>query len=343
MIIGPSAYCCTGIELAGPNFNNPVPFGNLVSLSFVDESDGWAIVDPSLGSIWGNMITMTQVVHWDGEAWNLSAEIPNAAKLIMLSKTDGWAVGGYPYHWDGRRWQVVKKTERFRLYGWEFVQTPDGWSFDDMGGGFDLVLKWDGARWQPAQSARMGHIRDKILVEAENGWWRDTRYEESEAGTWDLHYYMRRWNGREWTLYEPKAPREAEGFAAINANDVWAISGDQLWRWNGSYWQTYKAPLSRSTNAFAFSSDNDVWTVGEEGQIGRWDGNGWKDVYSPFAYRLSDVVFVTPTDGWAVGEGRGDPALGWQQLEVFSTIPAARPRAQWFSCPAVCAFFHHLR
>ena len=163
-----------------------------------------------------------------------------------------------------------------------------------------------------------GALHEKILVDAENGWWRDTRYEESEAGTWDLHYYMRRWNGREWTLYEPKAPREAEGFAAIHANDVWAISGDQLWRWNGSYWQTYKAPLSRSTNAFAFSSDNDVWTVGEEGQIGRWDGNGWKDVYSPFAYRLSDVVFVTPTDGWGGGGRARRSCIGMAAAGSFA-------------------------
>ena len=173
------------------------PFGEscVQGISALSTNDIWAVgwIDYSNNST-------TQIQHWDGTQWNVTAS-PNVGTgpnqlngVVALSDSDVWAVGssiakpdtGIEYanqtlieHWDGTAWTVVPspninyggQARDNILQGIVAVSPTDLWAFGSVDSNpgsesdyllITLVLHWDGTSWTVAPSPNPD--RDPSLV-----------------------------------------------------------------------------------------------------------------------------------------------------------------------------------
>jgi hypothetical protein len=138
----------------------------------------------------------------------------------------------------------------------------------------------------------------------------------------------------------PDAGQNMSGAAAVAANDIWGVGGNEFIdpttgaidtqplaeHFNGQSWSVVSTPLVPSggvnpphaqLNAVAAAASNDVWAVGYrigpdnpdygESLTEHWDGSKWSVVSTPTATvegtSLDAVTAVSSNSAWAVGPG----------------------------------------
>ncbi len=59
---------------------------------------------------------------------------------------------------------------------------------------------------------------------------------------------------------------DLKGVAVIAANNVWAVSGADIFHWDGSAWNTVPNPAAPgyTLNKIAAVGPDDIWIVGEK-------------------------------------------------------------------------------
>jgi hypothetical protein len=139
-----------------------------------------------------------------------------------------------------------------------------------------------------------------------------------------------RWDGTAWAVSSTVGGYH---LALINNSDVWT---EGSYNWNGTSWSpvTY-GPMTSRTNIWGASS-NDIWTVGNYGNITHWDGSAWNQVTSPTTATLQAVWGSSSTDVWAVGSGSpGAVIIHWNGTSLSPSLYDGMNvfNAVWASAP----------
>ena len=273
----------------------------LSSIYMVSADEGWAVGRSFLGAGTGDSI----ILHYTGGRWNRVMGVPNIqqlqagsidlAQVVMVSATEGWAVGtlgdyngnpsGLILHYTGGRWSVQQTIAHASLTGLAMTSASDGWAVGGIVSNAQsfpnqsLLLHYDGHTWTSIQAP--GQVLLSVaMTSATDGW---------IIGS------------------------------TVGANEL----GDLLLRYNGSAWsQTPLPPFLGSMNYLSPISASDVWAVGFAGASGgarnadarfagggqnafaHYDGKTWTEVQTPIANqdgRISSLFMDASNDGWAIG------------------------------------------
>jgi photosystem II stability/assembly factor-like uncharacterized protein len=284
-------------------FTNSTSLDFIGPISFVNENDGWAIVNEA-----PHPSPASYLAHWDGKAWIKVIDTPPLYDIKMVSPNDGWAVGksGVMYRWDGQSWQVYRSpatTDRW-ITNLSFVSENEGWAIVD----YEAVIRWNGSEWQEVPFPDEIRPLQIIMASSTYGW---------IIGDDETNYFqLIRWDGQSWNLLKNDQlliPDDSTAvIAALPNGEAWGVFsyGDsQIWHWNESSWQPYKPTKLPRVTAMDFVSPSEAWIVGEEGYIAHWDSNQLKQIPNPAVATLNDIAFLSSDNGWAVGEG--DQILHW--------------------------------
>lgn len=144
---------------------------SLYGLDALSASDVWAVGAAS-GGLW-----QFAIKHWDGSGWTdywAPGQAP-ARAVSMVSATDGWLVGGDPYHdygvmihWDGEEWQWQDPawTAPYRLRSVDMLSGDDGWTVGEFG----LIMHWSGSNWSSVESPTSATLNSVHMLSATEGW-----------------------------------------------------------------------------------------------------------------------------------------------------------------------------
>lgn len=159
-----------------PNLGKPGQgLSVLRGVTALPSGDVWAVGEADLHGVRG---PSPLIMHWDGNAWSLSADPPLTSSIGLYSASaiagdDVWAVGfqhtyrdeAVALHWDGHSWAVVPVpplgTEASWLWGASALSTTDVWAVGNYccdPGSETVVLHWDGATWTRQPSVDPGTI-----------------------------------------------------------------------------------------------------------------------------------------------------------------------------------------
>ncbi|HKF75460.1 MAG TPA: hypothetical protein VKF59_04900, partial [Candidatus Dormibacteraeota bacterium] len=203
---------------------------SLNAVAVVSASDVWAVgssVEPLVTGSTEHALLM----HWDGQAWTLTAAPAETSSwssstrtgVAAVSSSDVWAVGDFfAFHWDGSAWSVSAGSTGKAVTA---ADATDVWAVGTA------------------------------------------TFCDNEGGGCVSSPTALRWNGSQWLSTSPVGQGGFAAAGAINAADVWAVGGGQAQNWNGSAWTVVPtASVSGATTvalqSVTGSSAHDVWAVG---------------------------------------------------------------------------------
>ncbi len=272
----------------------------LNSVSMVSADEGWAgggSVMPQ-GRGWQvDGTTVGVLLHYTHGTWVLAAggtsDTPAFSQVRMRSATDGWAVSGAIYHYDGSAWRQMKDSG----LNWKNLDVgalalaPDGgvWSagvdYSDTGGsGFDgdaanVLLHFDGARWsRVASPVPHAQITSIAMTSAGEGW---------AVGV----------------LAPP--------FTSATSAGAMAPYQALILRFHNGAWKEqvrYPGPVDATGRTFytfnrvLATADGQGWAAGSNGLLAHYADGTWERLPGIGSAPLHDVAFLSPSDGWVVGE-----------------------------------------
>lgn len=262
----------------------------LYGVSMVSADEGWAVGGSVLpqGSGWVvDGITVGVVLHYVHGTWTFAmggmSDTPVFSQVQMRSATDGWAIAGAIYRYDGSAWRQVKDAALTNIHVSTLALAPEGgmWAagvdYGFSGGtGFDgdapnVFLRFDGSQWSrvvsPLPHARISSI---AMMSADEGWAVGVLNGNATTpyNAVILHYHDGKWK------------EQARFPGPVDAS--------------GSTFYTFKCVL--------VTSDGQAWAVGSNGLLARYAYGAWKRLPSVGTSALFDVTFVGASEGWAVGE-----------------------------------------
>jgi len=166
--------------------------------------------------------------------------------VVMLSASQGWAVGGSGpssdadftqtliARWDGRDWQEVPSpspgTRTNRLDAVSALSADDVWAVGHSTSGDmseALVLRWDGSAWtrMPTPDLADGiELLDVAVVGEDSVWAVGTSVPDPKATKpWRQLAVVLHWDGLSWrsVLPEMVAVTQMSSVAAVSETDVW--------------------------------------------------------------------------------------------------------------------------
>jgi hypothetical protein len=230
--------------IPSPNLTTQGSYNALNGVVAIASNDVWAVGGVpkiELSSVNGNSILM----HWDGAAWTLFPEPPEAANyydkartaVAALSSNDVWAAGKTgAWHWDGVAWHA-----------------PSGFA---------------------------GQFQDGIGTNGVDLWSAGTNPPMTGEGSSPSIPNAQWFNGTTWQSTIPVTSGKAAGFYAVKvfaANNVWAVGFNGLYalseRWDGAKWNVVTAANGnpnpspyRSTGnvlqGISALSPTNIWAVG---------------------------------------------------------------------------------
>lgn len=233
--------------------------------------------------------------------------------LVMLSITDGWAVGGSG---PGA--------------GEDFTRT--------------FIIHWDGTTWTTSPSPSPGTMNnqlDGVAANAADDVWAVGRSRSKETGG-QSEALVLHWDGSIWS--QVPVPRSAEGgdellgVAVAGPDSVWvvgrsvpgptagkdALPAALALHWNGSTWQAFRPQGLTQFSGVSVKSENEVWFAGyaelpgglETPHIERWDGRQLRSAGPDFATNgnvASALDAITAETGhmaavgWRISRGSPTP------------------------------------
>jgi hypothetical protein len=307
-------------------------YSNFYRIAMISSTDGWAIgFDGTMlrwnGQIWTavvvrNIYAFTGITmasktdgwamsgklwHWDGQTWKSVPSPGDVFQAIaILSPTDAWAVGYSYWHWDGVTWEIkgpTDFTDSDLKLGVAMASSTDGWA---VGGGApyeEPVGKI--CHWNGNTWSTMTNTFSSTL--------RSVAMVSSTDG-WAVgdNGIILHWNGNDWSNVTGPVSYTLRSVRMASVNDGWAVGNGGILQWDGSNWtEIYSGAMPESV---AVNSSDDAWGVGF-GTISHWDGNSWTAVNGPRGfYILTGVSMISPEEGWAVG--------GYGTILYYSSIPS---------------------
>jgi len=290
---------------------NPFPDQNYVaSVSATSSTNAWIV-----GSTLDTNVGQTEPIaeHWDGHLWS-TVSVPDPGPsayfngVVMISATDGWAVGAYydvisnrfhtlAEHWNGSSWTAVATPDpgptSQGLSAVAADSSTDVWavgSYKTLTPGVraTLIEHWNGSSWAVVPSPNVGSLDTVFTSVVANGRqnvWADGA---SNCPTGNCRTLTERWNGIKWKIVpSPDVNANSNPLNAMTStapNDIWAL-GDYYTgttfntlaeHWNGSAWTIVpSANMDLSIIVGSTSvNKNDVWAVGA------WQNGSFSQPYS---------------------------------------------------------------
>lgn len=264
----------------------------LNSVSMVSADEGWAaggsVLPPNADGM-----TIGVLLHYTHGRWIFAlggtSDTPVFSEVHMRSATDGWAVAGFVYRYDGSGWRRVSDAALKNISVWTLALAPDGgiWAqgFDYSGNsGFDGdasrgFLHFDGTHWSrvalPLPQAQIASI---AMTSAGNGWAVGVLYPPSSNAS---------------------SPNAMPPYAAL------------ILRYSNGGWEEqtrFPGPVGAGGRTFytfnriVATADGQGWAVGSNGLLAHYAHGAWERLPSVGTSTLFDITFVGPSEGWAVGE-----------------------------------------
>jgi hypothetical protein len=323
----------------------PGPKDILSSIYMVSADEGWAVGSSFLGA--GARDNL--MLHYSGGQWkqvsggpdnqSLHATYSALSQVVMLSATEGWAVGSYEdnaqqssaqiLHYTGGRWLVQATIPNIGLSGLAMVSASEGWAVGSQGFSQSVLLHYTGGAWKqvPAPGSPLGQIS---MISSTDGWIVGGAAQTGGATLW--HY-----NGSAWAAVNVPALASVRSIAPVSANDVWAVGfagasggasnaqarfagGGKLAfaHYDGHAWTAVQTPITNqngSIGSLFMDAPNDGWAVGSVsnppvtgGNAGghivylHYTGGKWIEVSGPDGDGQLALFMLSPSDGWAVGD-----------------------------------------
>ena len=232
--------------------------------------------------------------HWDGQTWK---SVPSPADVFqaiaILSPTDAWAVGYSYWHWDGVTWEIkgpTDITDTDLKLGVAMASSTDGWA---VGGGAPYEEPVGKIYyWNGNTWSTMTNTFSSTL--------RSVAMVSSTDG-WAVgdNGIILHWNGNDWLDVTGPVSYTLRSVRMASADNGWAVGDGGILHWDGSNWtEIYSGGMPGSV---VVNSSDDAWGVGY-GTISHWDGSSWTAVNAPIGfYSLTGVSMISPEEGWAVG------------------------------------------
>lgn len=263
----------------------------------------WAVDAVSPDAVWA-VGERGVILRWDGTTWSKEPS-PTDYSLVdvdMYAPDVGWAVGTDVLNWDGQAWEVNEEW-----VGYDAILSgpaPFAWAGSGTrpdNGSFFLsphITEWTGTEWRdmpvPDADGR---------IEAMDG---DGDRHAWAVGPGGLGEGITlQWNGTVWRRH--RVPTEGSSnylndVDIVDYSDTWCVGSDGLiLHWDGTDWEKSTSPTTNSLQGLDMLSRSLGFAVGIEGTMIHWDGNLWSVSQIPTAAHLYDIAMVSPSEGWAVG------------------------------------------
>ena len=244
-------------------------------------------------------------LHLSGFALASPSSISNLNGLVLLSPTNGWAVGdsGTILHYDGFGWSLVPSGITADLFGISFgtpgSQNPSA-GFAVGGSGTGTALACCSPSWFPIAGGLTPPGAQKLQsvfeLSATDAWAVDS----VSGGIW--HWTGSTELGGAWSL----AATASAGLNSVfmtSSTDGWAVgAGGIIYHFTGGGWTPYTTE-GTSLNSVFMLSGTEGWAVGNGGTVYHFSSGTWLGPLSPgsTSQDLRSVFMVSQTEGWAVG------------------------------------------
>lgn len=196
--------------------------------------------------------------------------------ITMLSRNDGWAVGGF----------------FTKACGTQNPQDKTSCPITPYSG---LILHYTGKFWEPAKVTR--NITLPLLAVSL----------DSPGDGWAAGYNatLVHYNGDSWSIVPGPANfnKNLFGVSMLSPADGWAVGyGGSILHYDGKQWSQIASPTPFDLRSISMSSAQEGWAVGDNGTILHYHMGVWSVVDSPTHNALNNVSMLSSHEGWAVGK-----------------------------------------
>jgi hypothetical protein len=299
---------------------------------FRDSGGGW-----SIGHRLSNAWVMRAVPG--SNARHLWVAGANDVWVAASQDTVGLGAGGAVYHWDGLNWTTsyTKTTGVAPAAIWG-RSSNDIWVAGDSG-----VLHWDGSSWATSYSSN----------EELTGIWGDASGHVWVSGMAPYPYggtpaekaaplsRIVSWDGSSWssTVIEglpiqsdyPAPPLRA--LAGSNAQDLWALGGQNLVHFDGARWSVKSASVVQNVQSIVASGSNDLTTFAAPAGLQRWDGSKWTVLTDPGAAQDASGPYGGDSPFGAFAAPNGEIWYPWNPLLHHATLLRHWDGSAWGDSP----------
>jgi len=196
--------------------------------------------------------------------------------ITMLSRDDGWAVGGFFTRACSSQGPQDKTSCPITPYS-------------------GLILHYTSKTWEPAKVSR--NITLPLLAVSL----------DSPSDGWAVGYNatLVHYNGDSWSTVPGPANfnKNLFGVSMLTPADGWAVGyGGSILHYDGKQWTQIASPTQFDLRSIAMSSSQEGWAVGDNGTILHYHAGIWSVASSPTRNALNSVALLSSHEGWAVGK-----------------------------------------
>jgi len=231
---------------------------------------------------------------------------PTLYSVFMLSKDEGWAVGGtfgeetpagnteqtrpqsgVIYHYLHSRWTY--QPIGTPMFGISALSTKDGWAIGYAG----TILHYNGTAWAAVNSPTSAILLSIFMVSAMDGWI------VGNGGT-ILHY-----NGHTWASFTSPTSANLRGIFMDSAKDGWAVGENgTILHFVQGQWKMVNCPTTNTLNSVFMISLHEGWIGGDPAHMGanttllHYIDGSWQSVQSPYEGSLNSAFMTSYQEGW---------------------------------------------
>jgi photosystem II stability/assembly factor-like uncharacterized protein len=235
-----------------------------------------------------------------------SATTRNLNGLVMLSSSNGWAVGdgGTVLHFDGMSWSLIPSSTSLDLFGISFgspnsLSPNAGFAVGGSAGNAAAIYRnevtWASAMTgltspgaQRLSSAFVNSASDVWAVDSVSGaFWH-------WSGTFGL--------GGGWTMVS-SAVAGLNSVWMVNTAEGWAVGvGGVIYHYAAGGWTLYTT-VGTTLNSVFMLTANEGWAAGNQGVIYHYFSGSWTGPISPSPTNrdLKSIFMLSQSEGWTVG------------------------------------------
>ncbi|HEX8033459.1 MAG TPA: anti-sigma factor [Ktedonobacterales bacterium] len=264
---------------------------NVVSISMVSASDGWAVATLR------NSITArfdSTLLHYTNGHWELFGNVYTndyLKDISMDSHDDGWAVGDH--------WTSVGNTDQYT----------------------SVVLHYSGGHWSQIQTPNFQFQAYKVRAFSPSQVVVLTTLSDNNNGSIRFRSALERYDNSAWT--ESVSPEGLGDMTVLSADNIWALAIDKVHvlHYVNGQWTTYTiagVPSGQSVapSSISMLSDSEGWVGGFNNTtqhmfLAHFDGHTWTQVAGPATsgpMLINTIAMLSPEEGWAGGGEGGEPS-----------------------------------
>jgi photosystem II stability/assembly factor-like uncharacterized protein len=296
---------------------------SLQSLSFPERGFGWAF---GTAGIYASSDS--------GKTWNMQSNLPQITQGKMLSRTLGYACGGFGFVYrttdGGKNWVEISHHVTTGDLHSVYVSSPNRvWAAggDPVIGGIIIGSSDGGQTWTTQYSQSFARFQSMAFADSGTTAW------ACGVGGTAVHTTD---GGISWNYYTMPVTVNLHKIFFRNSMHGWCGGDGVILHTTdgGASWLVYHDSAGYEYRGLYFVGDKNGWAVGgdqnsETGIILRTSDGGisWTNQFTGQVTVLQAVSFLDSLKGWAIGD-----TLLYTSDGGSSWIPYARPANQVFQC-----------